>query len=110
MDGVQLPLPTAGGPTAERFEAFHADNPHVYRTLVHLARQWISVTGRRKIGLQALYERARWEIAIQTTDADFRLNNNYAAYYARLIMHQEPDLDGIFELRRSEADAWLGAT
>lgn len=109
MDGVQLPLPSAGGPTAERFEEFHRDNPHVYRTLVYFARQWVEVTGRRKLGLQMLYERARWDIRTQTSDVDFKLNNNYTAFYARLIMHQEPDLDGIFELRRSEADAWLGA-
>jgi hypothetical protein len=42
-------------------------------------------------------------MAISTT-GDFKLNNNYRAHYARLIMHQEPDLDGIFELRRSKAD------
>lgn len=26
---------------AERFEEFHRENPHVYRVLVKLAREWV---------------------------------------------------------------------
>lgn len=92
---------------AEQFEEFHADNPHVYTVLVYLARQWIRLTDRHKIGIGALYERARWEIAVQTNDPDFRLNNNFRAFYARLIMRDEPGLDDLFDLRRSAADEWL---
>ncbi len=105
MTGYQLQL---GQPDmAAKFEEFHANNPLVYATLVRLARQWIATTGRHKIGIGALYERARWEIAIATSDADYRLNNNYRAWYARLIMHQERDLAGVFDLRASEADSWI---
>ena len=93
--------------TAARFEEFHADNPRVYDVLVALARQWVSSTGRRKLGIKTLYERARWEIAMQTSDADFKLNNNFTAFYARLIMDRERDLDGMFDLRASEADEWI---
>lgn len=91
----------------DRFEAFHRDNPKVYETLVHLAREWINRTGRRKLGIATLFERARWEIALVTTDPEFKLNNSYRAYYARLIMQQEPDLAGLFECRTSEADEWI---
>lgn len=92
---------------AERFEAFHRENPHVYRTLVRLAREWVNSTGRHKLGIKTLYERARWDIAIATSAPDFKLNNNFTAFYARLIQKQEPDLDGLFNVRASEADAWL---
>jgi hypothetical protein len=93
--------------TAARFEEFHADNPRVYEVLVSLARQWVVRTGRGKLGIGALYERARWEIALATGDPDFKLNNNYRAYYARLIMAREWDLRGLFDLRASEADHWI---
>lgn len=93
--------------TAARFEEFNADNPRVYEVLVSLARQWVNSTGRHKLGIGALYERARWEIALATGDPDFKLNNNYRAYYARLIMSREWDLAGLFDLRASEADAWI---
>jgi len=92
---------------AQRFVDFHTKSPDVYHALVTLARQWLLNTGRKKLGIKTLFERARWELALTTSDPDFKLNNNYAPYYARLIMHQEPDLDGMFDLRTSDADDWL---
>lgn len=94
---------------AEKFEVFHTENPRVYTLLVVLARQWVATTGRHKIGIGALTERVRWEIAITTNDPDFKINNNFRAYYARLIMRNEADLADIFDLRRSAADGWAGA-
>ncbi|MDQ7910776.1 hypothetical protein RB614_40425 [Phytohabitans sp. ZYX-F-186] len=90
----------------ERFWAFHEANPLVYQVLVRLAREWVVRTGRRKIGIAALFERARWEIALQTTETP-RWNNSYRAAYARLILKQEADLADLFDLRRSAADEWL---
>jgi len=90
-----------------RFLEFHQENPNVYRVLVRLARDWVAKTGRRKLAIKTLYERARWEIAMQTTDPEYKINNNFTAFYARLIMAQEPDLAGIFDLRTSEADKWI---
>lgn len=89
------------------FEAFHEANPRVYDTLVRLAREWVTLTGSHRLGMQTLYERTRWEVAVQTSDPDYRLNNNHVPFYARLIMYREPDLDGMFEIRRSEADGWM---
>ena len=104
-----IPAPRQGiSPTiAQRFVEFHTASPDVYQALVALARQWLSNTGRKKLGIKTLFERARWELALTTSDPDFKLNNNYAPYYARLVMRQEPDLDGMFDLRKSEADDWL---
>lgn len=106
MTAPQLAF-TFGRDTAQAFEQFHADNPRVYGTLVRLAREWVARTGRHKLGIKTLYERARWEIAIATSDPDYKLNNNYTAFYARLIMAQERDLAGMFDLRVSEADQWI---
>jgi hypothetical protein len=95
------------GTTASRFEDFHRNNGHVYRTLVRFAREWVNQTGRHKLGMKSLYERARWDLAIDTNDPDYRLNNDFTAFYARLIEAREPDLAGLFELRRSAADQWI---
>lgn len=102
----QLTL-TFPAPITARFEQFHRDNPTVYLTLVRLAREWVQRTGRHKLGIATLFERARWEIALATSDPDWKLNNTYRAYYARLIMRREPDLAGLFDLRTSEADTWI---
>ena len=77
------------------------------QVLVRLAREWVARFGRHKLGIATLYERARWEIALTTSDPDYRLNNNFRAFYARLIMLREPDLAGLFDLRASQADEWI---
>jgi hypothetical protein len=79
----------------------------VYETLLILSREWLRRMGGRKCGIGALYERARWEIALATSDPDFRLNNNFRAFYARLLMLNHPELRGLFDLRVSAADVWI---
>ena len=92
--------------TAERFEQFHADNPLVYTTLHRLAREWVSTHGRQKLGIRMLWEVARWEIIRATRNTDYKMNDHYTGYYARLLQIEDPVLDGLFEIRRSPADSW----
>lgn len=94
--------------TAEKFEQFHEQNPVVYEVLCRLAREWIDRTGRHELAIATLVETARWELAFKTSDPDYKINNVFRAYYARLIMQQEADLIGLFELRKSAADEWIG--
>jgi hypothetical protein len=84
------------------FWKFHEGNPHVYDLLVRLAREWKGQTGRQ-LGIKALFERARWEYSVRTTDSAPALNNNHTAFYARLIMERERDLQGIFHTREQRA-------
>lgn len=86
-------------PRAEvRFEAFHAANPKVYEGLKRLA-----VAMRRRgfetYGMKALIEVFRWQTATPTADPEFKINNNHAPYYARLLMKQVTELRGFFEVR-----------
>lgn len=87
----------------ERFSKFHADNPHVYASLARLARQ-VKSRGRSKVGIELLFAVLRWEQMMSTTgDSGFRLNDHFTSRYARLLMEQEPDLDGMFETRELRA-------
>lgn len=97
---MQTMLSLFGDTIDEQFYAFHQEHPEVYYQLVRLAREWRS-HGHRKLGIATLFEKLRWEWHIAgLTDADgYKLNNNYRALYARLIMEREPDLDGLFETR-----------
>jgi hypothetical protein len=108
MSCETLPLFNLDPTTADRFDEFHAANPHVYEALVRLAREWVQRTGRRQLGMKALFERARWDLVLSTTDPDFVLNNDYTPFYSRLIMARESDLSGLFALRRSTADELFG--
>lgn len=92
---------------AERFERFHAENPQVYREIVKRCRQWRDVTPG-KLGMSLLFGIVRWELALQTKGDPYRINDHYAAYYARLVMWMEDGMEGLFEIRRSaDADAWI---
>jgi hypothetical protein len=88
---------------AERFEAFHARNPQVYGALRDMALE-LRRRGHRQYGIKALFEVLRFNAAMQTHGDPFKLNNNYTALYARLLMDNEPELVGFFELRRRTAD------
>lgn len=81
------------------FRTFHESNPEVYRELVALTRELVAL-GHRRVGIGMLFEVVRWRRHFQTVDVSgFKMNNNYRSRYARLIMEQEPDLAGVFELR-----------
>lgn len=81
------------------FIQFHKDNPDVYARLVALARRARSY-GYSRLGIGHLWEVMRWDLMVESKGLlEYKLNNNYRSRYARLIMGQEPDLAGFFELR-----------
>lgn len=88
---------------AEAAAEFHRANPNVYRLLRDLAFRLV-VAGHRRWGAKALWETLRYELAISTNAdvRDFKLNNNYTAWYARELMANEPELTDFFEIRERE--------
>lgn len=88
------------------FRRFHEENPHVYERLKRLAFK-LKVRGVDRWGMKALYEILRYEEAVATNSpaALYRLNNNFTALYARMLMEQEPDLEGFFELRQRDGSS-----
>jgi hypothetical protein len=82
------------------FRKFHDANPNVYDKLVELAR-YVRDAGWQHYGIGALWEQLRWHYRFERKDDDFKLNNNFRAYYARFIMQQNEDLKDFFEVRRS---------
>lgn len=82
----------------DRFVAFHAANPDVYEELRALALSGAR-RGLRRLGIKSLFEVVRWNRALATRGEPWKLNNDFTSRYSRLLMDQEPELDGIFELR-----------
>jgi hypothetical protein len=86
----------------ERFEKFHAENPHIYHYFVLYARQ-AKAAGYEHYGCHAIMQRVRWHMEIETrSDDGFKINNDFSSRYARRIMEQEPDLKCFFVTRRLE--------
>lgn len=92
----------------ERFQAFHEANPHVYHALRKMALD-LRRRGFRRYGIKALFEVLRFNHAIQTNGDAYKLNNNYTALYARLLMEREPHLRGFFETRKRVSAAMEAA-
>lgn len=79
---------------------FDADNPHVYVMFAGYARQALS-SKRNRFGIAAIWEHMRWELAFNTTEKEFKINNNHRAYYARKIMADSKDFHGFFVTKGS---------
>jgi hypothetical protein len=86
----------------ERFEAFHAANPHVAALLADMALA-LRHGGRTHYGIKALVEVLRFQYAVQTRGDAFKINNDFTAHYARLLMREHPELEGFFETREIRA-------
>lgn len=80
-----------------RAEEFHRRNPEVMRRLDQLAIAAVNA-GRRRLSINELFEVVRYEHGLRHGD-QFRMNNNYRAWYSRQLMARNPRLDGLFQLR-----------
>lgn len=85
------------------FQAFHKENPHVYEKLIEIALEIVAV--KKRYGIAALFERLRWINDFETTGDQFKLNNNYRAFYARMLRKETPEFEELFSVRKSVADA-----
>lgn len=95
-------LSLLGPPTSrEQFEAYHAAHPEVLREMIRLAYE-VRTAGHNRCGIDLLLARVRWYFWVERghpSDEEFKINNNFKPFYARLIMKESPDLGGFFELR-----------
>lgn len=98
MQGRTIPLFPDPDAISSRFDAFHAEHPEVYAELVKRARQ-LKAKGIHSYSIKGLYEIVRFHTALGSTTDQFKLNNDFTAHYARLIMQQEDGLAGFFKLR-----------
>lgn len=98
---VEPALP-AGASLEERFIAFHALNPHVYAAIERQALR-LHAQGERRISVKAIVEDLR-RSRIATTGDDWRINNSWPAFYARILVERNPALNGLIEQRRALAD------
>lgn len=81
------------------FWKFHEENPHVYVLFDRFANEVVRA-GRDVFSVSLIIERIRWYTNIETHGDDFKINNNFRAYYARLWMKNNPQHNGLFRIRQ----------
>jgi hypothetical protein len=87
--------------TDQKFKEYHSKNPDVYKQFVRITREAHN-KGKETLSIWLVANVVRWYVYMNTTDpnSEFKISNDYLSRYARLIMDQELDLQGIFKTKR----------
>lgn len=81
---------------------FHKSHPEVFELAERLMTDALSRVPRCGIGF--VWERMRWYYKIESTDAPFKLSNNYRAYYARWLLQKHPEWKNRINIRHVKRD------
>lgn len=95
---IVLPQHEATASIEQRFHAFHDANPWVYNAMVALIRRYVA-NGAQRVSVKMLTEVIRYEYGSTRGDESWKLNNNFTSHYARLLLREHPEWDGLIETR-----------
>jgi len=87
----------------QKWWEWHNKNPEVYELFKRFTMQVIN-TGRKRYSHWAIMNQIRWHTEIQTSGSEFKISNNYIAYYARLFVHENPKYKNFFTLKQMKED------
>lgn len=89
----------------EAFVVFHKENPNLYKEFEKQALRAINA-GKKKISAKMIINYIRWNVFIESTDENFKLNDAFGSYYSRLFVSIHPAHKDKFEFRklRNEED------
>lgn len=93
----------------EAFAKFHQANPHIYDELEARCLQLQHNPRAKRIGIALLFESMRFDHLVDSIGDDYKLNNNYRALYARLLIHRQPWLASRLETRERHPGAFRRA-
>lgn len=88
----------------EQVTTYHKQHPEVWRMFEEFAFQMIN-RGFKNYSVNAIFERIRWEKdAGGDGENQFKIGNNYRAFYARRFMKKYPLHDGFFRTRKQTSE------
>ena len=102
---AQRPTPLQlGDGQWRRFAVWHEANPRVWDLFVQFTFDVIRA-GRPYYSARDIVHRIRWHTNIEMRAVDeFKINNNWSPYYARLFVQAFPEYEGFFEMRSADSD------
>ena len=87
---------------AHNFQDFDAAHPEIW-VLFRNATFQVMERGFRNYGAKSILERIRWHTSIEQGRRDFKVNNNFAPFYARKFHDSYPEFSGFFRTRTQKA-------
>lgn len=85
----------------EEFLSYLPENLHVWGRFEDEAYQ-VWLTGRKHYSARTIIEVIRHNSLISDNDGEFKINNNNAPDFSRLLMLKYPQMDGFFETRKQK--------
>lgn len=86
----------------QQFVQYHLDNPHIYQEFKKFTFKAMA-KGFKHYGAKAIFEIIRFETGVKGND-QFKVNNNYTPYFARLFEKDHPEHKDFFYKRKSKFD------
>jgi hypothetical protein len=77
--------------------AYHFANPDLYELFERFARE--AKKTHAKIGARLLFERIRWYEQVEKGTHQYHVCNDFAAYYARLLMLDKSEFKFLFNTK-----------
>ena len=87
----------------QRWLDWHAENPQVYELFKRFTFEAIG-RGHNRLSAWLIVNRIRWETTVETLGGDFKISNNFIAYYARLFMEEHPEYRGFFRTKAMKGE------
>ena len=81
------------------WEDYHRENPLIWKYFEKFAFEAVD-RGHRKISHWLIINRIRWEVYIVTTGEEFKISNNFIAFYARHWQETYPQYKELFNTKR----------
>lgn len=81
---------------------YHEENPHVYEAFKKIVFKAM-LKGYKRWSANGVFEVLRYRSAIRGND-EYKINNNYRAFYARLFIKDFPQHKDFFQTRGSQFD------
>lgn len=90
---------TSHSETKLKWWGWHKANPHVYDMFERFALDAIQ-QGHTHLSAWLIVNRIRWEVAMETSGDDFKISNDFIAYYARLFHANHKKHEGFFRTKK----------
>ena len=87
----------------EKWWEWHRANPNVWKYFEMYAMEAVQA-GKKKISHWLIINRIRWELYLVTTGDDFKISNDYIAFYARLWRAKYPQYKDLFNIKRMNGE------
>jgi hypothetical protein len=81
----------------ESWKRYHFANPNFYEQFHKFAYE--AIRTRHKVGARLIIELIRWFEWIEKGSNLYRVCNNFAPYYARLLMLDKPEFKALFNTK-----------